>query len=137
MTYSGHPVAAAVAIANIEILRREGIVERVAEESGPYFHKVLREALDGCPIVGEISGEGLVAGIQLGKAPTLRERFENGDAVSLLCNEICFKNNLVMRDGGDRMLLAPPLTITKFEIEEIASKARRSLDETARQLGIS
>ena len=137
MTYSGHPVAAAVAIANIEIIRRDGLVERVSSDIGPFFQALLRDALADCPIVGEVSGEGLVAGIQLVQDKKNRTRFSDGDSVTLRCNEICFANNLVMRDGGDRMLLAPPLTVTRFEIEEIVSKARRSLDQTAIERGLA
>ena len=69
LTYSGHPVAAAVAVANLKLLRDEKIVERVKHDTGPYFQKRLRETFADHPIVGEISGAGLVAGIQLAEDP--------------------------------------------------------------------
>jgi len=134
MTYSGHPVAAAVAVANLKLLRDEGIVTRVKQETGPYFQQCLRTAFETHPIVGEIAGMGLVAGLQLALEPRLRKRFENGDAVGMLCRDFCFQDNLIMRASGDRMLLSPPLTITKTEIDEVVAKARRALDATARQL---
>ncbi|KND59887.1 Omega-amino acid-pyruvate aminotransferase [Candidatus Burkholderia verschuerenii] len=62
-TYSGHPVAAAVAVANLKLMRDEGIVERVKRDIGPYFQRRLREALSDHAIVGEVVGAGLVAGI--------------------------------------------------------------------------
>ncbi len=77
LTYSGHPVAAAVAVANLKLLRDEKIIERVKNDTGPYFQKRLRDAFASHPIVGEISGAGLVAGIQLANDPKTRRRFEN------------------------------------------------------------
>jgi putrescine---pyruvate transaminase len=136
MTYSGHPVAAAVAIANLTLLREEGIVERVKRETGPYFHALLRDTFAGHPIVGEIAGTGLVAGLQLAREPHTRTRFENGGDIAGLCRDFCFNGNLIMRASGDRMLLAPPLVITKPEIDELVSKAKEALDATAQQLGM-
>lgn len=135
LTYSGHPVAAAVAVANLRVLRDEHIVERVKTETGPYFQACLREALEGHPIVGEVAGTGLVAGVQLARSPRTRTRFENGAEVGTLCRDFCFDGNLVMRASGDRMLLSPPLVITREEIDEIVEKATRAIDATARQLG--
>ncbi|HEY4349931.1 MAG TPA: aspartate aminotransferase family protein [Paraburkholderia sp.] len=134
MTYSGHPVAAAVAIANLTLLREEGIVERVRDETGPYFQGSLRETFAGHPMVGEVAGAGLVAGVQLAKEPARRRRFENGSEVGTICRDFCFNGNLIMRATGDRMLLSPPLVITKSEIDEIVEKAKRAIDATARQI---
>src|SRR5205085_759614 len=136
LTYSGHPVAAAVAVANLKLLRDEKIVERVKAETGPYFQKRLRETFAGHPIVGEIAGAGLVAGLQLARESQSRKRFANGDDVGLLCRDFCFNGNLIMRATGDRMLLSPPLVITKSQIDEIVSKAKAAIDATARQLGV-
>jgi len=81
LTYSGHPVAAAVAVANLKLLRDEGIVERVKADTGPYFQQRLRETFANHPIVGDISGTGLVAGLQLAEDPKARKRFANGGDV--------------------------------------------------------
>ncbi|MBP0589217.1 aspartate aminotransferase family protein [Paraburkholderia sp. LEh10] len=137
LTYSGHPVAAAVAVANLKLLRDEKIVERVKNETGPYFQKSLREALANHPIVGDVAGTGLVAGIQLAENPKKRKRFDNGGDVGTICRDFCFNGNLIMRATGDRMLLSPPLVITKSEIDEIVSKAKKAIDATAQQLGLS
>jgi putrescine---pyruvate transaminase len=133
-TYSGHPVAAAVAIANLKLLRDEGIVERVKSDSGPYFQARLREALSDHPIVGEIAGVGLVAGIQLAQDPSTRKRFDNADDIGTLCRDFCFNDGLVMRASHDRMLLSPPLVVTHAEIDEIVDKAKAAIDATARAL---
>ncbi|CAN0622076.1 protein of unknown function [Burkholderia multivorans] len=131
MTYSGHPVAAAVAIANLRVLRDGGVVARVKRDIGPYFQRRLREALDGHPIVGEIAGVGLVAGIQLARDPARRARFDNGGDVGTICRDFCFDGHLIMRATGDRMLLSPPLVITEEEVDELVGKAKRAIDTTA------
>ncbi|WP_277183701.1 aspartate aminotransferase family protein [Caballeronia sp. BR00000012568055] len=133
-TYSGHPVAAAVAIANLKLLRDEGIVEHVKRDSGPYFQARLRAALSDHPIVGEIAGVGLVAGIQLAQDPAIRKRFDNADDIGTLCRDFCFDDGLVMRASHDRMLLSPPLIITHAEIDEMVTKAKAAIDATARTL---
>ena len=138
LTYSGHPVAAAVAVANLKLLRDERIVERVKNDTGPYFQACLRETFDRHPIVGEIAGAGLVAGVQLADELRIRgARFANGGEVGAICRDFCFNGNLIMRASGDRMLLSPPLVITRAEIDEIVEKAKRAVDATARQLGLS
>jgi putrescine aminotransferase len=137
LTYSGHPVAAAVAVANLKLLRDEKIIERVKTDTGPYFQKKLRDTFANHPIVGDIAGVGLVAGLQLAQEPKTRKRFANGGEVGTICRDFCFNGNLIMRATGDRMLLSPPLVITKQEIDEIVSKAKKAIDATAQQLGIS
>jgi putrescine aminotransferase len=136
LTYSGHPVAAAVALANLKLLRDEKIVERVKADTGPYFQTKLRETFAAHPIVGEISGAGLVAGVQLAEEPLRRKRFANGGDIGTLCRDFCFNGDLIMRASGDRMLLSPPLVISRLEIDEIVSKAKAAIDSTARQLGM-
>jgi len=136
LTYSGHPVAAAVAVANIKLLRDGGIIEQVKTDTGPYFQKALREALDASPLVGQIDGAGLVAGMQLTEDKASRKRFANGYEIGLKCRDYCFKNNLIMRATGDRMLLSPPLVMNKSEIDELVEKAALCIGLTARELGM-
>ncbi|MDR3096105.1 MAG: aspartate aminotransferase family protein [Paraburkholderia sp.] len=137
LTYSGHPVAAAVALANLKLLRDERIVERVKTDTGPYFQQRLRDTFAHHPIIGEIAGAGLVAGLQLAEDPKARKRFANGGDVGTICRDFCFNGNLIMRATGDRMLLSPPLVITRGEIDEIVSKAKQAIDATAQQLGLA
>ncbi|RQQ08766.1 aspartate aminotransferase family protein [Burkholderia stagnalis] len=137
LTYSGHPVAAAVAVANLKLLRDGGIVERVKTDTGPYFQALMRETFARHPIVGEVHGHGLVASLQLAEAPAERRRFANGGDVGTLCRDFCFNGNLIMRATGDRMLLSPPLVISRGEIDELVSKAKKAVDATAQQLGLS
>jgi putrescine aminotransferase len=97
----------------------------------------LREAFDGHPIVGEVAGTGLVAGVQLAREPRSRTRFADGSEIGIVCRDFCFDANLIMRASGDRMLLSPPLVVTHAQIDEIVEKAKRAVDATARQVGMS
>jgi putrescine---pyruvate transaminase len=128
MTYAGHPVAAAVALKNIEIIADEKLVERVAELA-PYFAKGLA-SLNDHPIVGETRSVGLIGAIELSKDKATRARFNKPGRAGTICRDHCFANNLVMRACWDTMVLAPPFTITKKEIDEIVRLARTALDAT-------
>jgi len=131
-TYSGHPVAAAVGLENIRILRDEKIIERVREETAPYLQKRLRE-LNDHPLVGEVRGLGLLGAIELVKNKATRQRYE-GMGVGMICRNFCFDNGLIMRAVGDTMIIAPSLVITREEIDELVTKARKCLDLTLQAL---
>ncbi|UVJ43847.1 aspartate aminotransferase family protein [Pseudomonas sp. LS1212] len=131
-TYSGHPVAAAVGLENIRILRDEKIIERVKADTAPYLQKRLRE-LNDHPLVGEVRGLGLLGAIELVKNKETRERYVD-KGVGMICRQFCFDNGLVMRAVGDTMIIAPPLVITHAEIDELVTKARKCLDLTLEAL---
>jgi putrescine aminotransferase len=131
-TYSGHPVAAAVALENIRILREEKIVERVKSETAPYLQKRLRELSDH-PLVGEVRGVGLLGAIELVKDKPTRERY-SGKGAGMICRTFCFENGLIMRAVGDTMIIAPPLVISFAQIDELVEKARKCLDLTLEAL---
>jgi putrescine aminotransferase len=131
-TYSGHPVAAAVALENIRILREEKIVERVKSETAPYLQKRLRELGDH-PLVGEVRGVGLLGAIELVKDKATRERY-SGKGAGMICRTFCFESGLIMRAVGDTMIIAPPLVISFAQIDELVEKARKCLDLTLEAL---
>ena len=131
-TYSGHPVAAAVALENIRILREEKIIENAHNETAPYLQKRLRE-LNDHPLVGEVRGVGLLGAIELVQDKATRKRYEGGGA-GMICRQFCFDNGLIMRAVGDTMIIAPPLVISKDEIDELVTKARKCLDLTLETL---
>ncbi|WP_221794135.1 aspartate aminotransferase family protein [Oceanobacter mangrovi] len=138
-TYSGHPVAAAVALKTIEIMKEEGIVERVGSDIGPYFQKTLRESVGDHPLIGHIDGVGLVAGMALMLDKTTKTPFPSNVDIGTICRDHCFNNGLIMRATGTRMLLSPPLVITHAEVDELCQKARHCLDLTlasVRELGV-
>jgi len=132
-TYSGHPVACAVAVANIRILRDEGIVDRVREETAPYFAErwaVLAEH----PIVGEARSIGLMAALEIVADKEKRERFDETLKVGTVCREACIEAGLVMRAVGDTMIVSPPLIISRSQVDELVEKASQALDATAAAL---
>lgn len=129
-TYSGHPVAAAVAIENIRLMKEENIVDYVANDIGPYFQTKLREILSEHPLVGHIEGMGLVAGIALVKDKATKTLFPDDLDIGLICRNHCFENGLIMRAVGSRMVLSPPLVISHAEVDEVLEKARHCFDLT-------
>lgn len=136
-TYSGHPVACAVACATIGILRDEQIVERVRADIGPYLQQRWRELLDH-PLVGEARGVGLIGALELVRDKEQRRGFDQPGEIGTLCRDLCIANGLVMRAVRDTMIIAPPLVMTRDHADELIDKARRSLDMTlaeARRLG--
>jgi putrescine aminotransferase len=136
-TYSGHPAACAVACATINILRTEGIVERVRDDIGPYLQRRWRE-LAAHPLVGEARIVGLIGALELTKDKATRRMFAEPGEVGTLCRDFCISNGLVMRAVRDTMIVAPPLVMTRDQVDELIDKARRSLDmtlEEGRRLG--
>ncbi|WP_299790874.1 aspartate aminotransferase family protein [uncultured Marivita sp.] len=128
-TYSGHPVACAVALENLRILDEEGIVTRVREETGPYLAEKFATLTDH-PLVGEAKIVGMMGSIALTPDKATRAKFEADEGtVGFICRERCFANNLVMRHVGDRMIISPPLVISKDEIDTLIERAWTSLDE--------
>ncbi|WP_333700024.1 aspartate aminotransferase family protein, partial [Rivihabitans pingtungensis] len=125
MTYSGHPVAAAVAAANLKILRDEGIVDRVRDDTGPYLQKKWQEAFADHPHLDDVRGVGFLAAFTWVKDKSRRELFANPGEVGTICRDIFFKNNLIMRAVGDSMVSAPPLVMTRTEIDEMIALAVR------------
>jgi len=132
-TYSGHPVACAVAVANIGLIRELGLVDRVRDEAGPFLARRF-ERLGAHPLVGETQACGLMASVQLVKDKARGTRFAPELDVGTLCRGHCFANGLVMRAVGDRMIIAPPLVITHAQIDEMMALIERCLDLTLDEL---
>jgi putrescine aminotransferase len=132
-TYSGHPVACAVALENIAILERERLIERVRDDTAPYLKRRF-EALQEHPLVGPAETCGLMAGLVLLRNPKTRERFDPDRNVGLVCRGHMFANGVVMRAVGDRMIVAPPLVITRAQIDEMVELIRKCLDLTLQDL---
>ena len=98
-TYSGHPTACAVALANIAIIEREGLVERVREDIGPYFQNRLR-ALADHPLVGNIRGVGLIAGLAIVEDKATRKFWPPIGSLAGRCHEICVEMGAMIRVSG-------------------------------------
>ena len=127
-TYSGHPVACAVALANLEIIEKEGLIERVRDDTGPYFRKALMERLAGHGIVGEVRTIGLMGAIEIVKDKETRERFPGDGAAAVVVRDHAIANGMMLRATGDTMILSPPLIWTRSTIDMAADRIARALD---------
>ncbi len=133
-TYSSHPVAAAVALENLNIIEEEGIIEHVRTNIGPYMKDLWTEMTDH-PLVGEAKIVGMMGSIALTPHKESRAKFASEPGtVGYIVRERCFANNLVMRHVGDRMIISPPLVMTRDEADILIERARKSLDEAHQQL---
>jgi 4-aminobutyrate--pyruvate transaminase len=127
-TYSGHPVAAAVALRALEIYEERdlyGHVRRVA----PQFQARLA-ALGSHPLVGEARGVDLVGACELVQDKRTRAAFESQRAVGARCMELCQQRGLIVRAVGDAMVLCPPFIVTPDDIDEIFTLLEKGLDDT-------
>jgi putrescine aminotransferase len=136
-TYSGHPVACAAALENIRIILEEGLVQKVAQDTGPYLKEKFG-ALIGHPLVGYADSCGFVAGLNLvrRKAEVVHdcEPFDGDLGVGMTCRGYMFDNGIIMRAVGDRMIIAPPLVMTRAQIDQMVGKIRGALDDTLAEL---
>ena len=128
-TYSGHPVACAVGLANVRLIQQLQLVPKVHDDVGPYLAQQV-EALASHPLVGEVQSCGLMAALQLVKDKAKGTAFPAELEVGMVCRGHCFGNGLIMRAVGDRMIIAPPLVITRAQIDEMMALIRRCLDLT-------
>ena len=136
LTYSGHPVAAAVAIANLKALRDENIVTTVRDDTGPYLQKALREVFGNHPLIGEIQGGGLVAALQFCEDKASRKRYANENDLAWRCRTIGFEEGVIIRSTLGRMIMAPALIATHAELDELVEKTKRAIDRTAKEIGL-
>ena len=128
-TYSGHPASCTVAIANIDIMRREDLVARVRDDIGPYFQQRWA-TLGEHPLVGETRMVGMMGALEIVRDRSSLERFDEDDGVGMTCRNFLVENGLVMRAIGDTIVTAPPLTMTSEQVDELIEKAWKCLDLT-------
>ena len=125
-TYSGHPVAAAVALKTIEIYQQRKIVDHVREVS-PRFQKRLTK-LAAHPLVGEAKGVGLIGGIEIVADKEAKKGFEPAKAAAAQIARFVEEEGVIARPMiGDRIALCPPLVITEAEIDELFDRFERGL----------
>ena len=97
-TYSGHPVCAAVALEVLNIMQRDGIVDRVKNDLAPYFNKKWA-TLNDHPIIGEARSAGMVGALEIVADKGSRERFHKDLGAGTVCRDACVNNGLVKRSG--------------------------------------
>jgi len=127
-TYSGHPVACAVALKNLEIIEKEGLVERVRTDTGPYFAQMLKERVSGHPLVGEVRSFGLMGAIEIVRDKKTRERFEPAGSAAVVVRDHAIEQGMMMRATGDSMILSPPLIWTRETIDMAGDRIARALE---------
>jgi putrescine---pyruvate transaminase len=124
-TYSGHPVACAVALANLDVIEKEGLLQRVRDDIEPYLSRGWAELGARHAIVGEARMFGLMGALELVRGG--RERFPKNLRAGEQCRDACIEHGLVMRAVGDTMIVAPPLVITRAQVDELLEKADQVL----------
>jgi len=127
-TYSGHPVAAAVALKTMEIFQRDNIFGHAAEV-GNYMQQKL-QALQSHPLVGEVRGSGMIAAVEMVADKTSKAAFEGG-AVGAFAQQACEQHGLIVRAvAGSSIAFCPPLIATTAQIDEMVEKFSKALDDT-------
>ena len=139
ITFAGHPVSCAVALANLDLFERERLVDRVRTHEGEF--RAALETLSDLPIVGEVRGMGYFYGIELVKDPVTRETFDDEESERLLRGVLTprmFEEGLICRadDRGDPVIqLSPPLVAGPDQFEEIVAAIRFALVDAMREMG--
>lgn len=134
-TYTGHPVGAAAALANLDVLEGEDLVGNAARV-GALFQAWLRERVGDHPLVGEVRGLGLMAGVELAADRAARRSFDPALRVGRRVVERCMEHGLIVRalPAHDVLAFSPPLCITPAEAEAVVDRFARALDEVAGEL---
>ncbi|MGI9419201.1 MAG: aminotransferase [Geminicoccaceae bacterium] len=131
-TYGGHPVAAAAAMANLDIFERDDLVGN-AHDVGLYFQKRMREAFQDHPLVGHVRGVGLILALEFVADKASKRAFEGTDKIAPKVSQAAYQHGLIARPlpSGDTIALSPPLSITREEVDVVAERLTAALDETA------
>jgi L-2,4-diaminobutyrate transaminase len=134
-TFSAHPLCATAALANLDIIEREHLIEHVAEIA-PYFLQRLKETFSGRPYVAEVRGAGLLGAIEFAQDPSQRTRFDPAQKVGLQLAAACLEEGVIVRamPHGDILGLAPALIVTREDIDEIISRVARAVERVTRKL---
>ncbi len=128
-TYSGHPVACAVGLANVRLIQQLGLVEHVRNDVGPHLAAAFAQLAEH-PLVGQAETCGLMGALLLVKDKATGASFDAGLEVGMLCRSHCFREGVIMRAVGDRMIIAPPLVITRAQLDDMVALIKRCLDLT-------
>ncbi|MBT5319044.1 MAG: aspartate aminotransferase family protein, partial [Chloroflexi bacterium] len=134
-TYTGHPAGCAAGLANIEIIEREGLVEN-ARIQGERLWDRLQEIKDKHPIVGDVRGIGLLQGLELVKDRETKEHWPASAEIGPKITQGLADRGVWIRVGSYIVPLAPPLTITADEVDELAAAVDGAVGDTERALGV-
>jgi putrescine aminotransferase len=126
-TYTGHPVACAAALANLEILEREKLVERVRDDVGPRFQSSLR-ALAQHPAVAEVRGLGLIGALELRRPARGPYADAQPNTLGLAAHQLAREQGVLVCGIRDLVALSPPFVVTHAELDAMCERLRRALD---------
>lgn len=136
-TYSAHPIAAAAALANLDIIEQDGLVAQ-AGSRGRHLHARLQAAFDDHPMVGEVRGHGLVAAVEMVRSKEPMAAFDPKETVGVRVARRCLDLGVITRalPMADTIAFSPPFVVTEDEIDEMVAAARRAVDDVAAELGV-
>jgi putrescine aminotransferase len=126
-TYSGHPVACAVAIANIKLIQNEDLVDRIKTDIGPYLQDKWR-ALGEHALVGDTRMVGLMGAFEIVKSKSPLERFAEQQGAGTVFRDLLTEEGVCMRAVGDTIICAPPFVLSHAEADELIEKTWVALD---------
>ncbi len=132
-TYSGHPVACAVAIANLKLIQDEDLVTRIRDDIGPYLQQKWQTLLDH-PLVGDTRMVGLMGALEIVKNKDSLERFDEKQGVGTICRDHLIDNGVCLRAVGDTIVCSPPFVLSYAEADELVDTTWKSLDLTQQAL---
>jgi L-2,4-diaminobutyrate transaminase len=134
-TYSGHPLGAAAGLANLDILEQEKLTEN-ARDTGSYLQVQFKTSFEDHPLVGEVRGVGLLLALEFVADKSKKLRFDASWKVGAKVSAACLEQNLIARamPDGDILGFAPPLSITKKEVDDIVTRTTKALNSVADQL---
>ncbi|MEO1730619.1 MAG: aminotransferase class III-fold pyridoxal phosphate-dependent enzyme, partial [Pseudomonadota bacterium] len=128
-TYSGHPVACAVGLKNIEIMEREDICAHAAKVGATFQARLA--SLSDLKLVGDVRGDGLMAGVELVQDKASKTPFDPAVAITKRVAKAAYQRGLVVRAAGDVMVMSPPLIISEEQVEELVETLKASLHSVA------
>src|SRR5262245_49086961 len=132
-TYSGHPVACAAGLANLDILEREDLIRGTARKA-PYFRRRLAR-LAALPLVGEVRTAGLMGAVELVRDKATRTPFPAEARVPWRIRDAALRRGVIVRAATDVVVLCPPLIVTRTQIDTIAAVLTEAIGEVAAALG--
>ena len=136
LTFGGHPVTAAVALKNIEIMESEGLADN-SRDVGAHLLDNLKDLAGEHPIIGSARGIGLLMGMEIVADRDSRSRFPKDAQMGERLNGAFEAEGLILQSRGDRVTIGPPLCITHTEADELASKLDRAFGRVERALGVA
>ncbi len=136
-TYSAHPLAAAAALTNLDIIERDGLVQQ-AKVRGDQLRQRLYAEFDGHPLVGEVRGYGLLGAVEFVRSVDPLTAFDPADKFSAAIVARCRELGVLTRalPASDSISFSPPFVVTEAEVDRMVSVARQALDDVAAQRGL-